>query len=188
MHLESFTEVALNTLYDDTVVNKVFIAPVVLHDIENFSRSSTQTTKEIPEVGGFLLGRFKEDQGKDLAITLEHFFPVTDLQMQSASILVMGNGIATAYSKVIDQFPHLAIVGWFHTHPGHSVFLSLTDLRTQDIHFTLKYQVALVLDPLTEAFNFGIFSRKKSGAMNNSIDQKKQLHWKLLIEQHDKFS
>ncbi|NJL57944.1 hypothetical protein HC928_24580 [bacterium] len=34
-----------------------------------------------------------------------------------------------------DQYPQTTIVGWYHSHPGHGIFLSGTDLNTQRLSF-----------------------------------------------------
>ena len=51
-----------------------------------------------------------------------------------------------------------AIVGWYHTHPGLGIFLSPTDLRTQEKYFAAPWQIAAVLDPVSR--QFGIFNGK----------------------------
>jgi proteasome lid subunit RPN8/RPN11 len=40
------------------------------------------------------------------------------------------------------------IIGWYHSHPGHGVFLSGKDRATQATWFTLPWHIALVVDPL----------------------------------------
>ena len=55
-----------------------------------------------------------------------------------------------------EQYPELAIVGWFHTHPGLGVFYSSDDVVVHSAAFTLPWQVGLVVDPLhQEACFFG---------------------------------
>ena len=51
-----------------------------------------------------------------------------------------------------------AIIGWFHTHPGHGIFLSPTDLRTQETYFSAPWQIAVVVDPVSR--QFGVFDGK----------------------------
>lgn len=41
------------------------------------------------------------------------------------------------------------IVGWYHTHPGMGIFLSATDLRTQELYFSSPWQIAMVVDPIS---------------------------------------
>jgi proteasome lid subunit RPN8/RPN11 len=57
-----------------------------------------------------------------------------------------------AYPKLFHQlddsgFDYI-IVGWYHSHPGHTCFMSRTDLETQRASFREPYHVALVIDPV----------------------------------------
>jgi proteasome lid subunit RPN8/RPN11 len=47
------------------------------------------------------------------------------------------------------------IVGWYHTHPAMGIFLSATDLRTQQLYFSAPWQIAVVIDPVSH--ETGIF-------------------------------
>jgi len=58
--------------------------------------------------------------------------------------------------------PELAIIGWYHTHPGFGVFLSEMDQFIQDNFFNLPHQIALVYDPLAE--QLGLFVWKQGGS------------------------
>jgi proteasome lid subunit RPN8/RPN11 len=40
------------------------------------------------------------------------------------------------------------IVGWYHSHPGHGVFLSATDRVTQSSWFAQEWKIAIVVDPV----------------------------------------
>jgi proteasome lid subunit RPN8/RPN11 len=57
-----------------------------------------------------------------------------------------------------DMWPHLGnsgnIVGWYHTHPAMGIFLSATDLRTQQLYFSSPWQVAVVIDPISREIGF----------------------------------
>jgi proteasome lid subunit RPN8/RPN11 len=47
-----------------------------------------------------------------------------------------------------DEFPpELQMVGWYHTHPGWGIFLSVMDLFICDHFFNRPLDVALVIDP-----------------------------------------
>jgi proteasome lid subunit RPN8/RPN11 len=47
------------------------------------------------------------------------------------------------------------IVGWYHSHPAMGIFLSATDLRTQQLYFSAPWQIAVVIDPVSH--ETGIF-------------------------------
>jgi proteasome lid subunit RPN8/RPN11 len=52
-------------------------------------------------------------------------------------------------STMDEQFPENRIVGWYHTHPGHGIFLSEMDVFLHESFFGLPWQTALVYDPQT---------------------------------------
>jgi proteasome lid subunit RPN8/RPN11 len=51
-------------------------------------------------------------------------------------------------------FPRTTIVGWYHSHPGHGIFLSGTDLNTQRLCFKEIWQIAVVYDPLHQDIGY----------------------------------
>jgi len=51
------------------------------------------------------------------------------------------------YREKDQKFPGLAIVGWYHSHPGFGVFLSEHDLFIHKNFFANPRQVAWVYDP-----------------------------------------
>jgi proteasome lid subunit RPN8/RPN11 len=60
------------------------------------------------------------------------------------------------------QYPDLRIVGWYHTHPGHGIFLSEMDVFLHESFFGLPWQAALVYDP--RSGDEGIFSAAEGQA------------------------
>jgi len=49
---------------------------------------------------------------------------------------------------VMDRdYPDLRILGWYHTHPGHGIFLSDMDLFIHKNFFSLPWHLAFVFDP-----------------------------------------
>jgi 26S proteasome regulatory subunit N11 len=57
--------------------------------------------------------------------------------------------------KIQNQdFPEATVVGWYHSHPGHGIFLSGTDLNTQRLSFKQIWQIATVYDPLRHEIGF----------------------------------
>ena len=50
------------------------------------------------------------------------------------------------------------IVGWYHSHPGHGLFLSQTDLETHLQFYQFSpYAVSLVADPKSSEFGIWIY-------------------------------
>jgi proteasome lid subunit RPN8/RPN11 len=58
------------------------------------------------------------------------------------------------FSTQKQDFPGTTIVGWYHSHPGHGIFLSGTDLNTQRLSFKQIWQIAVVYDPLRKEIGF----------------------------------
>src|SRR5688572_24152825 len=58
---------------------------------------------------------------------------------------------AATWSHIQDvmdrQYPDLRILGWYHTHPGHGIFLSDMDLFIHKNFFSLPWHLAFVFDP-----------------------------------------
>lgn len=71
--------------------------------------------------------------------------------------------------------PHLINVGWFHTHPGHGVFMSGTD-KANHRAYEQDWQVALVVDPIRR--EFGFFVGKECTPVGDVIICKKTDHSK----------
>lgn len=46
------------------------------------------------------------------------------------------------------------IAGWYHSHPGHGIFLSQIDIASQMTFFNQPYHVALVVDSKSQRYAF----------------------------------
>lgn len=53
-----------------------------------------------------------------------------------------------------DHYPRTTIVGWYHSHPGHGIFLSGIDLNTQRLSFGKTWQIATVYDPIRHEIGY----------------------------------
>ncbi|MFX0030715.1 MAG: hypothetical protein ACFE8B_15995 [Candidatus Hermodarchaeota archaeon] len=56
--------------------------------------------------------------------------------------------------KKLKKNENLRIIGWWHSHPNFGCFLSSIDLLTQKSFFNKAYQIALVVDPIRNEFEF----------------------------------
>lgn len=149
-----------------------------MKDIFRWVEQSLQG-QPVPETGGFLTGKFLHDKQADSFVSwVEHFVPAEGVDYQDPVLLAFGTGPLLEVDRYLQAQPGQCLIGWFHTHPGHSPYLSATDLHTHEGFFREAYQVAIVLDPLTPAFDTGIFSRKTDGSMNNQIDYSHWFQWK----------
>lgn len=101
------------------------------------------------EVGGFLIGRIDQEGTHILASTraLEADSGQTQLTITHADW-------DAALSVLDKDFPGMAIVGWYHSHPGFGCFLSAQDQFIQENFFSAPGQVALVVDPLKGRYEY----------------------------------
>ncbi|MFX0071225.1 MAG: hypothetical protein ACFFAO_09060, partial [Candidatus Hermodarchaeota archaeon] len=78
-------------------------------------------------------------------------------------------------SKLKEKNPESGIVGWWHSHPDLSCFLSPRDILTHLIRFQEGYQPALVVDPIRKTFKFFLLDdvlkkEFKSKIKKNALD------------------
>lgn len=113
------------------------------------------------EQAGILSGQVYVDDGR-------HYVSITSTcPADTVSDLVRFRFHEDSWAKIWQQLKDGDnILGWYHTHPGLGVFLSPTDLRTQQIHFRLPWSVAVVIDPISQ--ELGIFAGSKGTKVGES--------------------
>ena len=108
------------------------------------------------EIIGLLLGKvFHDAVGHYLLI--EHAVAAPSDKESRAQVTMTADAWASALSTIDRDHPGATIVGWYHSHPGHGVFLSEPDLFVHRSFFDLPWQTAVVIDPTTgqcDAFHF----------------------------------
>lgn len=127
---------------------EVWMDDEVKNQIDLFA--ATDTSREL---GGVLLGEVVLDGDTPLvrvlaAIEAKHTEAVhTSVKFTHATW--------DDINRVKDaKYPHMRIVGWFHTHPGFGIFLSRWDMFIQENFFNLPWQIAYVVDPVGKTSGF----------------------------------
>ena len=135
-----FVTCPVGTIEDDELL--IFVDLDVMRDMEAHALSNTNV-----ELGGVMLGRQSvDDQGRP-------FVTITDSLRAEHYEATKGSFKFThqtwgQISRQREEFhPELEMVGWYHTHPGWSVFLSGMDLFICNNFFNRPLDVALVIDP-----------------------------------------
>lgn len=135
-----FVTSPVGTVEDDELL--IFVDLDVMRDMEAHALSNTNV-----ELGGVMLGRQSvDDQGRP-------FVTITDSLRAEHYEATKGSFKFThetwsQISRQREEFrPDLEMVGWYHTHPGWSVFLSGMDLFICNNFFNRPLDVALVIDP-----------------------------------------
>ncbi len=100
------------------------------------------------EVAGLLIGKYLKKSD-----ILEIWDAITGDQKSTPGFVYLEEDtIAAAAEWVLRNRPGLYIVGWYHSHPGFSIFLSAIDVETQKMYQKMfPKAVALVIDPLKYA-------------------------------------
>jgi len=163
-----YFEIQINHL-KNTTVSKVYLHYTVIIEIDKWIKDSF-IQMPVKEVGGFLLGKFYQNSEK-LIVSVEKFVPAINVSHNSRYELDFGNSLSLDLYPAQTNNPELKTVGWFHTHPYHSVFLSGDDVNICSF-FNEKYQIAMVVDPLLD--ELGIFTWKK----RNNEEEPKQVNSK----------
>ena len=106
------------------------------------------------EALGFLLGDHFTNGGEEYTVVEE----VVTSELDSSSISVKIKDFTPMFERMYElekAGKDYVLVGWYHSHPGHTCFLSPTDIETQKRMFRESYHVAVVVDPLnTEIKSF----------------------------------
>jgi proteasome lid subunit RPN8/RPN11 len=96
------------------------------------------------EVMGLILG--KRYQYKDRVLSIGRDVATSELEANAVNVRF------ESFEKLFHQLDNLKyeyqILGWYHSHPGHTCFMSDTDVDTQKRMFIHPYQFALVIDPV----------------------------------------
>ena len=155
--------------FDDTCIS--FEEPLYMSE-QRLQEFCVETTKNnnIKEEGGFLFGKYYNKDNK-YTIFVEKLFKPKSYEYNDQYQIKFGVKAMHHLDALLQNNKEQDLLGWFHTHPGHTLFLSIFDLNTHIGTFPEPWQISLVIDPLTPSWNTAIFTRTK----NNSINNKKQL-------------
>ena len=137
-------------------LEKDFVFPVYIHrkilnEINSFCKKSKF------EIFGYLAGNILKWKEKMYIVIKDQLFIKGGIQSHkySTSQIKGTSGIYDKkFKKLKKKNENLRIVGWWHSHPNFGCFLSSTDLHTQQYFFPDSYQVALIIDPIQDVFEF----------------------------------
>jgi proteasome lid subunit RPN8/RPN11 len=111
------------------------------------------------EVCGVLVGDVYHDDNGDFLL-VEHTIEGQAAAGSAGQVTFTADTWQHIQVLMDKQYPDLRIVGWYHTHPGHGVFLSEMDVFLHESFFGLPWQAALVYDP--RSGEEGVFKAHKS--------------------------
>lgn len=134
----------------DAKTARIFVLDDVLADIAGFSCSAPDR-----EVGGFLVGGYHSDGGREFVI-VDRFLRARNSRNMPASMVFTHETFEAAWREIDGAGTESAkrIIGWHHTHPGYGAFLSTSDLFIHRSFFGQSWQIALVVDPKSSLLKF----------------------------------
>jgi proteasome lid subunit RPN8/RPN11 len=100
---------------------------------------------------GLLFGHVEETAGESSIVTILTSHPLDPASASSTHVAMQRDQWPPVWRRLTSCKPDLQLVGWYHSHPGHGIFLSATDLRTQALWFRQPWHVALVFDPVSHS-------------------------------------
>ncbi|CAN5603701.1 hypothetical protein BH10BAC5_BH10BAC5_29110 [soil metagenome] len=150
----------------------IYIEEKALFGIDEFLKSDTNI-----ELGGVLTGNaYKNSEGNEFVL-IKNFIIAKHSSSTLSRLTFTHETWEFINNKIEKDFPEQKILGWFHSHPGHSVFLSGYDLFIQENFFNLPYMIAYVFDPVINDRGFFNWDNgktvKASGYYIYSDDKKK---------------
>jgi proteasome lid subunit RPN8/RPN11 len=125
------------------------------------------------ETGGLLIGNVFRD-GDIRFIEIEAFVSAEHAEENPASLKFTHDtwsSVTKRWDELKEQRKDLedsVMVGWHHTHPTFGIFLSSHDRFIHEGYFDLPFQVALVVDPVSE--RFGFFQWRRAGSERKLVD------------------
>lgn len=135
---------------------KIYIERNNLFGIEEYLRSDTNN-----ELGGVLIGNVYKDKNDKLFIVIKNNIIAESTNASLSRLTFTHETWEKINANLEKDFPNQKILGWYHSHPGHSVFLSTYDVFIQDNFFNLPYMTAFVYDPIIN--DRGFFYKDESG-------------------------
>ncbi len=135
--------------YDEVVSSGLPFELYVSREAEGTMRS--HAIGEAPrrlEVMGFMLGDVCSWRGTAYATVRD--VVTTDLDSTQSKVRFDRDALPKLFGGLDGTGFDYIIVGWYHSHPGHTCFMSRTDLETQRTMFDQPYHTALVIDPVSE--------------------------------------
>ncbi len=124
---------------------RVFFAPaphgrIVAHAKENVS----------VEICGVLVGDWGQDDDGPFARITE-IIRCDNATKKFAEVTFTHESWTQINREMDNQFSHLRIIGWYHSHPDFGIFLSDRDVFIQQNFFGGAGQIAFVVDPVRQA-------------------------------------
>lgn len=100
------------------------------------------------ESGGVLVGHpFRSQEDSNIFVVVTGAIPQHSRNRGVAHFTVGPEETAVVRQEIEERYPGQVSVGWYHSHPGHGVFLSGQDMVIVSNIYNASWHIALVIDP-----------------------------------------
>jgi len=122
------------------------------------------------EVGGVLVGGLYQssDTEAELFVEIVGSLRAAFTDASVVHLTFTPDTWSRIHADLRARYPEAALVGWYHTHPGHGVFLSGADRFVQNHWFAHNQQLALVVDHLRGEARFFVGSEHAGSSIAKS--------------------
>lgn len=122
---------------------KVFFAKEALETL-----ISHLDTEPRIEQGGILFGNAYEDSRFGIYVEITAAVPAPQTIGTVAHLEFTPDSWLSIMNYATAQHSSENLVGWYHSHPNHGVFMSSVDMRTQAAFFSHPWCLSVVFDPI----------------------------------------
>lgn len=148
---------------------------VSIYIIQEVQRSIISYLKQNPrnESGGLLIGYpfvDMDDSNRKFVFITGHF-PTNSANFGPTHFSVSPEELFQARPEIEKEFPGLVVVGWYHSHPGHGIFLSRQDMSIVEKIYNSDWHLAYVVDTLKNEDGFFAGPKAVSIKKYNILDK-----------------
>jgi len=98
------------------------------------------------EALGFLVGNLYKWGNKGYEVV--HEIVTGKLESTSVSVKFQKDAFENLFDKLDEIKYDYVLIGWYHSHPGYTSFMSSIDMETQSKIFNKEFHAAIVVDPI----------------------------------------
>lgn len=128
---------------------KIFIDDYTFSEIDSYLSGDMNK-----ELGGVLLGSAHKDLNDNIFILISDFIPALYTESSATRLTFTHKTWEDINLRKEKYHKDKIILGWFHSHPGYSVFMSTYDNFIQDNFFNLEFMVSYIFNPKNKEKGF----------------------------------
>jgi len=98
------------------------------------------------EALGFLVGNLYRWKKKGYEVV--HETVTGELESTAVSVKFRRDAFENLFDKLDEIEYDYVLIGWYHSHPGYTSFMSSIDMETQRRMFNREFHVSIVVDPV----------------------------------------